>query len=127
MIRILVDEDMPRPTADLLRSLNIDAFGVREIGLKGATDQEIFKYAQKKGMIIISRDKEFSSIAKYPLGTHSGIIVARLPYTFVRSQILSIIKKFFVDVEKSKLPNNLTILEVGKYRIKTVTPVSQKD
>ena len=62
---------MPRPTADLLRSLNIDAFDVREIGLKGATDQELFKYAQKKGMIIISRDKEFSSIVKYPLGTHS--------------------------------------------------------
>ena len=125
MIKILVDEDMPRPTADLLRSLNIDAFDVREIGLKGATDQEIFKYAQKKRMIIISRDKEFSSIVKYPLGTHSGIIVARLPYTFVRSQILSIIKEFFIDVEKSKLPNNLTILEVEKYRIKTVTPVSQ--
>lgn len=50
MIRILVDEDMPRPTADLLRSLNIDAFDVREIGLRGATDQEIFKYAQKEGM-----------------------------------------------------------------------------
>lgn len=125
MIKILVDEDMPRPTADLLRSLDIDAFDVREIGLKGATDQEIFKYAQKKRMIIISRDKEFSSIVKYPLGTHSGIIVARLPYTFVRSQILSIIKEFFIDVEKSKLPNNLTILEVEKYRIKTVTPVSQ--
>ena len=124
MIKILVDEDMPRPTADLLRSLNIDAFDVREIGLKGATDQEIFEYAQKKGMIIISRDKEFSSIVKYPLGTHSGIIVARLPYTFVSSQILSIIKKFFIDVEKSKLPNNLTILEVEKYRIKTVRSVS---
>ena len=67
MIKILVDEDMPRPTADLLRSLNIDAFDVREIGLRGATDQEIFKYAQKKGMIIISRDKGFSSIVKYPV------------------------------------------------------------
>jgi len=125
VIKILVDEDMPRPTADLLRSLNIDAFDVREIGLRGATDQEIFKYAQKKGMIIISRDKGFSSIVKYPLGTHCGIIVARLPYTFVRSQILSIIKKFFIDVEESKLPNNLTILEVGKYRIKTVTRAFQ--
>jgi len=82
-------------------------------------------HSQKKGMIIISRDKGFSSIVKYPLGTHCGIIVARLPYTFVRSQILSIIKKFFIDVEKSRLPNNLTILEVGKYRIKIVTRVSQ--
>ena len=125
MIKILVDEDMPRPTADLLRSLDIDAFDVREIGLRGATDQEIFKYAQKKEMIIISRDKGLSSTVKYPLGTHCGIIVARLPYTFVRSQILSIIEKFFIDVENGRLPNKLTILEVGKYRVKTVTPVLQ--
>jgi hypothetical protein len=50
---------MPRPTAGLLRSLDIDAVDVRDVG-----------------------------------------------------------RKFFVDVEKSKLPNNLTILEVGKYRIR---------
>ena len=87
--------------------------------LKGAADAKIFEYAQKEGMIIISRDMEFGNILKYPLGSHCGIIVARLPYTFVRRQILDTIRKFFVDVEKSKLPNNLTILEVGKYRIRT--------
>ncbi|MBL6992205.1 MAG: DUF5615 family PIN-like protein [Bacteriovoracaceae bacterium] len=110
---------MPRLTGDLLRSLNVDAFDVREIGLKGAIDEEIFEYAQKKGMIILSRDKEFGNIVKYPLGSHCGIIVARFPYTFVRRQISSTIKEFFIDIEKNKLQNSLIILEVGKYRIRT--------
>lgn len=121
MLKILIDEDMPRPTADLLRSLGIDACDVREIGLKGEPDRKIFEYAQKEKMIIISRDKEFGNIRKYPLESHCGIIVVRLPYTFVRHQILSTVKKFFIRVEKADLPNNLTILEVEKYRIKKST------
>ena len=119
MFKVLVDEDMPRTTAGLLRSLDIDAIDVRDVGLKGATDARIFEYAQKEEMIIMSRDMEFGNILKYPLGSHCGIIVARFPHTFVRRQILDTIREFFVDVEKSKLPNNLTIIEVGRYRTRT--------
>ncbi|MBM4350130.1 MAG: hypothetical protein FJ106_09635 [Deltaproteobacteria bacterium] len=118
MLRILVDEDMPRPTGGLLQSLGIDAIDLRDVGLKGATDAEVFGYAQKQEMIIISRDKEFGNIVKYPLGTHHGIIWVNLPYTFIRQQILDAVKRFFVEVERNKLLNNLTILEVGRYRIR---------
>ena len=41
MLKVLVDEDMPRPTAGLLRSLDIDAIDVRDVGLKGATEAKI--------------------------------------------------------------------------------------
>ncbi len=118
MLRILVDEDMPRPTAGLLQSLGIHAIDLRGVGLKGATDDEVFGYAQKQGMIIISRDKELGNIVKYPLGTHHGIIWVNLPYTFIRQQILDALKRFFVEVDRNKLLNNLTILEVGRYRIR---------
>lgn len=118
MLRILVDEDMPRPTARLLQSLGIDAIDLRDIGLKGATDAEVFDHVQAQGMIIISRDKEFSNILKYPPGRHYGIIWVNLPYTFIRHQILDAVKRFFVDVERNRLVNHLTILEVGRYRIR---------
>jgi len=120
VLRILVDEDMPRPTAPLLRSLDVDAVDVRDAGLKGAADTKIFEYAQEHGMIIISRDKEFGNLLKYPLGSHCGIIVVRFPRTFVRRQILDTITNFFSDVDTGRLPNNLTILESAKYRIRTV-------
>jgi len=118
MLRILVDEDMPRPTAGLLQSLGIDAIDLRDIGLKGATDADVFEHAKKQRMIIISRDKEFGNILKYPLGTHHGIIWVNLPYTFIRHQILNAVERFFVEVERNRLPNNLTVLEVGRYRLR---------
>ncbi len=118
MLQILVDEDMPHPTAKLLRSLHIDAIDLRDIGLKGSTDAEVFEYAQAHKMILISRDREFGNMLKYPLGTHCGIIWVNLPYTFVRHQILDAVERFFMEVERDKLKNNLTILEVGRYRIR---------
>jgi len=36
----------------------------------------------------------------------------------LRHQILDAVKRFFVGAERSRLPNNLTILEVGRYRIR---------
>jgi predicted nuclease of predicted toxin-antitoxin system len=118
VLKILVDEDMPRPTTGLLQSLGIDAIDLRDIGLKGSTNARVFEYAQKHRMIIISRDREFGNILKYPLGTHYGIIRVNLPHTFVRHQILDAVERFFIEVERNRLPNHLTILEVGRYRIR---------
>ncbi|PIX21709.1 MAG: hypothetical protein COZ69_13285 [Deltaproteobacteria bacterium CG_4_8_14_3_um_filter_45_9] len=118
MLKILLDEDMPRPTKGLLQSLGIDAIDLRDIGLKGSTDAKVFEFAQKHRMIIISRDKEFGNILKYLLGAHYGIIWVNLPYIFIRHQILDAVERFFVEVERDRLPNNLTILEVGRYRIR---------
>jgi predicted nuclease of predicted toxin-antitoxin system len=119
MLKLLVDEDLPRSTAAMLKSLDIDALDLRDIGLKGAPDAEVFKYAQNEGRIIITRDVEFGNILKYPVGNHCGIIIIRIPNTYIRDKILEIIRNFFIEVDKNKLMNSLVILEAEKYRIRT--------
>jgi hypothetical protein len=34
VLKVLVDEDMPRPTVTLLKSLDIDAVDVRDVGMR---------------------------------------------------------------------------------------------
>ena len=41
MFKVLVDEDMPRPTAGLLRSLDIDAIDVRNVGIKNPPAERV--------------------------------------------------------------------------------------
>jgi len=53
MIRFLIDEDMPRSTAQLLREAGFESFDVREIGLRGAKDDVIYRRAQKENCIIM--------------------------------------------------------------------------
>ncbi len=87
MPQFLIDEDLPRSSAELLRKLGYDAVHVREVGLRGASDDEVFVHAQKEKRIIVTRDLGFSSFLDYPLGTHEGIVVFRLPHFFTAVQI----------------------------------------
>ena len=118
MLKVLVDEDLPRSSAALLQSLGINTIDVRDVGLKGASDAEVFEYAQKEERIIITRDVEFGNIVKYPPQSHYGVVVIRVPNTYVRDQILRIIRKFFVEVAGKELARSIVVLEADKYRIR---------
>ena len=48
MIRFLIDEDLPRSTAKLLREAGFESFDVRDIGLRGAKDDAIYHRAQRR-------------------------------------------------------------------------------
>jgi predicted nuclease of predicted toxin-antitoxin system len=122
LLKILVDEDLPRSTAPLLQSLGVNACDVRDVGLKGASDAVVFEYAQKEERAILTRDVEFGSILKYPQQNHHGVIVIRLPNIYVRDQILKVIRKFFIEIGRQELAHKIVVLEADNYRIR---PLSQ--
>jgi len=45
MLKFLIDEDMPRSTARVLNEKNYEAVDVRDCGLRGKSDEEVFAYA----------------------------------------------------------------------------------
>ena len=52
----LLDEEMPRSTAGALRGAGHVAVDVRDVGLRGRSDPEIFAYAQAKSAILLTAD-----------------------------------------------------------------------
>ena len=44
-LKFLLDANIPRSSAGLMRSFRFDVEDVRDIGMKGAKDQEIIQYA----------------------------------------------------------------------------------
>ena len=47
-MQFLVDEDLPRSTAILLRQYGHEAIDVRDTNLKGTKDSQIAEYAQNR-------------------------------------------------------------------------------
>ena len=121
MIHFLIDEDMPRSTAKVLRDAGLQCSDVRDIGLRAAADQTIFEWAQENKCIILTEDLGFSNTLRFPLGSHNGIIVARLPSTMPPETINQILVNTILDI-KEDLPNNLTIIEPKKIRIRRKQP-----
>lgn len=68
-MRFVVDDQLPVSLARYIASLDHIAEHVCDIGLTGAPDSSIWKYASKVGAVIISKDDDFVGIrARHPDG-----------------------------------------------------------
>lgn len=118
MPRFVIDEDMPRSTAPALRTKGYEALDVRDFGLRGKSDDEVFKFAQKENAVILTGDLGFGNILQFPLGNHSGIVIAHFPNEVSTSELNSQIIKAVEILSENDFNGNLIIVEPGKIRIR---------
>ena len=101
MLKFVIDEDMPRSTARVLKANNFDALDVRDYGLRGKDDYEIFGFAQENKAILLTGDLGFGNLLHFPLGSHSGIVIAHFPNELSTSELNNQILKAFKNLEES--------------------------
>jgi predicted nuclease of predicted toxin-antitoxin system len=118
MWKFVVDESMPRSTARELRRLGYWAEDVRDVSLKGSDDDTVFSYAQAQQATLVTADRDFEDIRRFPLGTHHGIIVVRvpdiLPTWVVNAELLKALKQ----LHGQPLKGVLVIVELGRIRVR---------
>lgn len=118
MIKFIIDEDMPRSTGKLLEEHGYIIRDIRDCGLRGAEDDEVYEFAQKEKAALITGDRGFGNILRFPLGAHFGIVIANFPNEMstkeINSQLLTILK----DIPEDNFEGNLIIIEPGKVRIR---------
>jgi predicted nuclease of predicted toxin-antitoxin system len=83
--KFLLDADMPRSSAEVIRALGYDVSDVRDLGMRYVEDRVIIEYAQKSGRIVVTSDLDFGSILQYP--NHPGAIILRLPSEYTAREI----------------------------------------
>lgn len=59
MIRLLLDQGLPRTTALHLKGQGWDVLQVGDIGLSKAKDLELIEYAKENGKVIVTLDSDF--------------------------------------------------------------------
>ena len=72
-MQILIDEQLPAKLATSLMSIGVNAIHVDNIGLGGAKDIEIAKYAIENNCILMTKDSDFISRAN--LGKFSPQVI----------------------------------------------------
>lgn len=77
MPAFLIDECVSFQTTQLIKSLGFHAESIRQLGKRGIKDEEVFKVAQERESTLVTYDRGFGSITKYPLYSHHGIIIIR--------------------------------------------------
>ena len=118
MATIVVDEDMHRSVAAPLKRLGHQVLDVRDHGLRGAPDREVFAFAQRQGAALLTGELGFANLLAFPLGTHQGIIVARFPNELSTRRINEEILRELAGVKDEEIAGSLIILEPGRIRIR---------
>ena len=91
-MRFLLDANMPRSAVGCVQRLGHESVDVREIGLGGAEDKQIAAYAQQRGLVLITRDFDFSDIRNYPPAEYAGIIVLELPDDTLAATVVKVMQ-----------------------------------
>lgn len=116
-MKFLLDENISPKTADFLKDLGHDVVHIRDVNLKGSTDDDIIEYAKKHGLVLITIDRDFGNIIDYRPGTHCGII--RLKLRYMPSKIVNLVLKTFLkELNPEDIYGNLAIVEENRYRLR---------
>jgi predicted nuclease of predicted toxin-antitoxin system len=95
-MKLLFDENLSHRLPELLASSFTGSQHVRSLGLKGSSDEEIWKYAKANGFAIISKDKDFYERAIF-YGAPPKFIWLRLG-NCTRNDVLNLITRHMKDI-----------------------------
>lgn len=117
-MKAVIDEDLHKSFATVLASLDFSVFDIRDHGLRGSDDSEVFAYAQKQKAVLFSADLGFSNIVRFPLGSHHGIVILRFANEMPTSYINKQVAKFLSKLTHEDYQGNCIIISPEKLRIR---------
>ncbi len=110
-MNLLVDENMPRSLAAQLRALGFSVQDVRDIGLRGGRDNEVFDAATVADAIIITRDRGFTVEPDWPHAFTAGVVFVNLPDGSSASEINAKLIRLFSKRAPDSLLGAITVVE----------------
>ena len=119
MTTFLLDENLSPLLARWLKSLHYDAYAVRDVGLKGKSDEDIIVWIQEHGAVLITSDLDFGEFFYSQTIGSFGVIILRS-----RSQSIIISQQILKNLHScgilrdGRLNSTLIIATEQEYRLR---------
>ena len=78
-MKLKLDENLPESLVWELAALNHTADNVRQEGLAGCADPDVWAATQAEGRFLLTQDLDFSDLRQFQPGAHCGLLLVRLP------------------------------------------------
>ena len=117
-MKFFLDVNIPYSALEVFEELNLESVHASDIGLNRADDIEIMDYVIKHDSILVTKDLEFANITMFPIESHHGVVVVRLPPFFKASQFVNGLRNFLSSINIKDLNKSIAIVKLGKYRIR---------
>jgi predicted nuclease of predicted toxin-antitoxin system len=77
-VKVKLDENLPAGSTPIFARTGHDVDTVEDEGLAGRDDPTVARTATEVGRLIVTLDRGFGDVHRYPPGSHAGILVLRV-------------------------------------------------
>jgi len=116
-MKFLVDMPLSPKTVNFLRNMGFDAIRVSELGMAKAKDKDIFNYAKKNDMVVLTADLDFGTILAFTHSSKPSVIIFRL-HDPSPEHVNSLLSSNLSSIEKDLLKGAIIIIEDTEIRIR---------
>ncbi len=116
-MRLLLDHCVWKPTLQALTRAGFSCLTLRELGRAEARNSEVIALAHELDCVLITRDRDFTDLAHYPLGTHRGIVwleITPASMSEVHQALCQALRRF----PETDLTGSLLIVTPTTYRLR---------
>ena len=113
-MKFKLDENIGRRGFELLRNSGHDVVTVRDEGLAGAPDEQIFSAAASESRALITLDYDFAQVLRFPPHTGAGTVVLELGGRASLEALLGRLRAMLANLQSHPVAGRLWIIEPGR-------------
>lgn len=117
-MKIKVDENIGISGVNLLRSSGHDISTVRDEGLNGSSDDQIFRACVAERRTLIRLDRDFGHAPRFSPKSAAGIVILELGGKASLQILHSRLRDFLAIAELQQIDGRLWIVEPGRVRVR---------
>lgn len=116
-MNIKVDENIGRSGIEFLQQRGHDVTNVREQGLGGAADTLVFAVCVAEGRTLVTLDRDFGQVPRFPPERSAGIVVLDLGGPASLPGLRNRLRDFLELAATRPITGELWIVEPGRVRV----------
>jgi predicted nuclease of predicted toxin-antitoxin system len=116
-VKLKLDENLSRRAGDVVRAAGHDAVSVASQGLGGAPDETLFEVCKREGRALVTLDRDFGQVLRYPPEASAGIVVLEIGPRPTHAALLDRVRELVVLLNARSPEGALWIVEPGRLRI----------
>jgi predicted nuclease of predicted toxin-antitoxin system len=117
-VKLKLDENIGQRGVELLRAAGHDVATVRDEMMLGAKDSRLFAVCASEGRVLITLDRDFGNVLRFPPAKGPGLIVLEIGAPASSRTLLDRIGDVIKMLEIRSPAGDLWIVEPGRVRMR---------
>lgn len=116
-MKLLIDHCVSKRTSDFLISLGHEVTSLKELGHEALDDPEVLELAIARDEILVTEDRGFGNVIKYPPSFHQGVILLLIRMRN-RKGLHEVMRQFLANIARDQLRLRLILINEQIVRVR---------